>query len=118
MPRQKKCRKVGFMPTNQTFLPENNQSDSEEVVVSFVEIEAIRLADIQNLDQTAAAEQMEISRGTYQRIINQGRAKIADALINGKKIKIDGGNYQMKADGNVVCCCKKLKKCSKFRGEE
>ncbi len=111
MPRQKKCRKVSYIPSNLVFLPGENQKDIEEVVISFVEVESIRLADVEGLDQTAAAEKMHISRGTYQRIINSGREKLADALINGKKIQIAGGNYQKVVDGEAVCCCKKAKRC-------
>ena len=59
------------------------------------ETEAIRLKDIEDLDQAACAERMNVSRPTVQRILESARKKIADALLNGKAIKIEGGNVEM-----------------------
>ncbi|MDP4181781.1 MAG: DUF134 domain-containing protein [Bacillota bacterium] len=117
MPRPKKCRMVGFVPDNSCFHPQINNED--EIVLSIEEVESIRLSDYLGLDQDSAAENMNVSRGTFQRIINSGRKKIADALVHGKIIKIDGGNYEMsdakpccrKRIGN--CSCNGLKKCEK-----
>jgi predicted DNA-binding protein (UPF0251 family) len=60
----------------------------EIVQLSKDEMEAIRLADLQGLYQENAANKMEISRPTFGRILSSARAKIADALINGKSIEI------------------------------
>jgi len=60
----------------------------EEVDLGFDELEALRLCDFKNLEQTEAARQMNISQSTLQRILASARKKIADALINGKAIKI------------------------------
>ncbi|MDD2586132.1 MAG: DUF134 domain-containing protein [Syntrophomonadaceae bacterium] len=109
MPRPRKCRMVGFIPNNQYFYPQ--QSNSEEVCLNIEEVEAIRLSDLEGMEQVAAAELMSISRGTYQRIINDARKKIADAIINGKAIRIEGGNYKFKG-GHKSCmghCCKKFR---------
>lgn len=59
------------------------------------ETEAIRLKDIEDLDQAACAERMNVSRPTVQRILESARKKISDALLNGKAIKIEGGNVEM-----------------------
>jgi predicted DNA-binding protein (UPF0251 family) len=60
----------------------------EIIQLSKDEMEAIRLADLEKMYQEAAAELMGVSRPTFGRILNNARAKIADALINGKSIEI------------------------------
>ena len=67
----------------------------DEVVLRVEELEAIKLKDLEGLDQERCAKKMKISRGTFQRILNSARRKIADALVNGKAIRIEGGNYRM-----------------------
>lgn len=59
-------------------------------------MEAIRLIDVEHLNQQVAAEQMQVSRATMQRTIDSARAKIGQALITGQAIKIEGGNYILK----------------------
>ncbi len=61
----------------------------DEVRIQLDEIESIRLADLEGLYQEDAAEKMGISRQTFGRIIKEARMKIADALINGKTIRIE-----------------------------
>jgi predicted DNA-binding protein (UPF0251 family) len=65
----------------------------EENILRIEEIEAIRLKDVEKLEQEECAERMEVSRQTFQRILNTGREKIADSIINGKAIRIEGGNF-------------------------
>lgn len=93
MPRPRKCRRVGFLPNNQGFNPYIKSND--QVVLSIEEIEALRLSDLLEMDQDAAAESMDISRGTFQRIVYSARKKTADALVNGKRIRIEGGHYEV-----------------------
>jgi len=62
----------------------------ETIILSHEELEAIRLADEEKLYQEECANEMEVSRATFGRILNSARAKIADALLNGKKIIIEG----------------------------
>jgi hypothetical protein len=59
------------------------------------EAEAIRLKDLQGLEQEEGAEKMNISRPTFQRVLASARQKMADALLNGKAIRIEGGNFEM-----------------------
>lgn len=66
----------------------------EEIVLDEDEMESIRLADLEGLYHEDAASEMEISRQTFGRIISSARAKIADALINGKAIVISGKDQQ------------------------
>ncbi len=70
-------------------------SQLEEVIVTFDEYEAVRLADLEGLYHEEAASRMKISRPTFGRIIESARKKIADALINGKAIRIEGGVIKM-----------------------
>ena len=100
MPRPRKCRKVGFIPTNKCFLPK--EKNNEEIVLMIEEIEALRLSDFYMLEQDDAAKSMNISRGTFQRILNLARYKTADAIINGKIIRIEGGDYEL--INNSSCC--------------
>jgi len=67
----------------------------EEVVVSVEEAEAVRLKDLEGLEQEQCAGRMNISRPTFQRVLESARRKVADALLHGKAIKIGGGNYEM-----------------------
>ena len=90
MSRPKKCRRIGFIPQNECFTPCGMEGrGSGEVVLTIEELEAVRLADLERLDQNACAEQMGISRGTFQRIIGSARQKVADALVNARVIRID-----------------------------
>jgi predicted DNA-binding protein (UPF0251 family) len=70
----------------------------EEILLTLDEFEAIRLADLEGLYQEQAANKMDISRQTFGRIIDSAHRKIADTLIHGKALKIEGGEV---AIGNM-----------------
>lgn len=94
MARPTKWRKVEFIPDVQYFVPSDIEDDAlQENIIHIEELEAIRLKDLEGLEQEECAEKMEISRQTFQRILNSAREKIADCLVNGKAIRIEGGNY-------------------------
>lgn len=93
MPRPVKWRKIEFVPTVQKFVPAEMPASPGENLLKLEELEAIRLKDLEGMDQADCAAQMEVSRPTFQRILLSARAKIADSLINGKTIKIQGGHY-------------------------
>ena len=96
MSRPKCCRKITCAPDKDYFKPEGILSDKlEEVILSLDEYEAIRLADLGGLYQEDAAGQMAISRQTFGRIIESAHKKIADVLINGKALKIEGGDVSI-----------------------
>jgi predicted DNA-binding protein (UPF0251 family) len=65
------------------------------VHLSLEELESIRLKDLEGLEQEECAQQMRISRPTFHRILESARKKLADALINGKSIQIEGGNFEL-----------------------
>ncbi|MFC1925522.1 DUF134 domain-containing protein [Chloroflexota bacterium] len=96
MPRPVRCRRVDSIPKVVYFKPAGIPMRMlEEVCLSVEEAEAIRLKDIERLEQEQCAEKMHISRPTFQRVLGSARQKIADALLNGKAIRIEGGNYEM-----------------------
>ncbi|MHB8104479.1 MAG: DUF134 domain-containing protein [Dehalococcoidales bacterium] len=96
MSRPRKCRRVEFLPNVTYFKPAGIPlRDLEEVSMSIEEVEAIRLKDLEGLEQEQGAEKMNISRPTFQRVLASARQKIADALLNGKAIRIEGGNFEM-----------------------
>jgi len=66
------------------------------------EYEAIRLADYLGMDHAEAAEEMEISRSTFSRLVEQARKKTAQFLVEGKALYIDGGNVHFR--GNIIRC--------------
>jgi predicted DNA-binding protein (UPF0251 family)/DNA-directed RNA polymerase subunit RPC12/RpoP len=92
--RPTKWRKVEFIPNIQYFAPSDIDAASlQENILRIEELEAIRLKDLEGMEQEDCADKMEVSRQTFQRILNAAREKIADSLINGKAIRIEGGNY-------------------------
>ena len=96
MPRPIKRRRVAFLPELSYFKPAGIPMRTlEEVTISVEEAEAIRLKDLEEMDQENCAEKMNISRQTFQRVLGSARRKIADALLNGKAIRIEGGNFEM-----------------------
>lgn len=70
----------------------------EEVVLTPDELEFLRLADCDGLYQEQAAEQMKISRPTFSRVVEQAGRKVADVLIHGKALRLEGGTVIMKGD--------------------
>ncbi|GEA13763.1 UPF0251 protein [Moorella sp. E308F] len=96
MPRPPKCRRVEFIPGITYFKPAAVPlRQLEEVVLAVEELEAIRLKDIEGLEQEECAARMRVSRPTFFRILGAARSKVADALINGKAIRVEGGVYRL-----------------------
>lgn len=94
MSRPVKLRYVAVLPNANFFRPMGIPANLlQEVRVSLEEIEAIRLKDLEGLEQEKCAERMHISRPTFHRVLESGRKKLADALVNGKAVQIGGGNF-------------------------
>ncbi|WP_238881812.1 DUF134 domain-containing protein [Clostridium sp. YIM B02551] len=94
MARPTKFRNVEFFPKDTYFIPIGKpKCQIEEVVLKVEELEAMRLKDIEELKQEECAEKMQVSRQTFQNIIDSARKKVAIALTEGKAINISGGNY-------------------------
>jgi len=96
MARPNKYRLVGFNPKINYFKPRGIPVlDLEEVCLTVDERETIRLADLEGLSHEEAGRQMGISRATFGRIVQQARKTIADAIIHGKAVRVEGGNYKL-----------------------
>ena len=94
--RPHKLRWVHGIPRHVYFKPRAVPlSQLQEVTLTVDEFEAMRLRDVERLDQIPAAEKMNIHQSTFQRILTRAREKVTDALVNGKAIKIEGGQITM-----------------------
>lgn len=90
--RPKKKRMIECVPGERCFRPCCKKGKRlEGVIVTLDEFEAVRLADLQGMRQEDAAKRLGVSRPTFSRIVEAGRKKIADAIVNIKAIKIEGG---------------------------
>jgi predicted DNA-binding protein (UPF0251 family) len=74
-----------------------------EVNLTVEELEAIRLKDLEGLEQEECAKQMGVSRATFQRILYSARSKVAEALVCGKAIRISGGSFQVPSIQRMQC---------------
>ena len=104
MPRPRKWRKVCCMPSSDRFGPLNAAANHGNcIIMSVDEYETIRLIDLQGFTQEQCAEKMNIARTTVQRMYIDARKKLADSLVNGKVLRIEGGDYQL-CDGEEDSC--------------
>ena len=94
MPRPKRCRRICSYPNFWSFSPEGIKTP-ETIVFMLDEFEAIRLIDYQKLTQEECASAMGVSRATITSIYESARYKLADAMVNGKRIRITGGSYRI-----------------------
>ena len=98
------CRRVRSEPESNYFkLRGIPLSSLEKIIMTMDEFEAIRLADLEGLYQEQAAERMEISRPTFARVVESTRRKVADALVNGKALAIEGGAVKMPGERLFAC---------------
>jgi predicted DNA-binding protein (UPF0251 family) len=96
MVRPRLCRRVRFSPNVTYFKPRGIPlRQLEEVILHVEEYEAVRLKDLEGFEQEECAKKMNISQPTFHRLVLSARKKVADAIINGKAIKIEGGNYTL-----------------------
>ena len=99
MPRPRRCRRVCFSPHVTYFKPAGiRRIELEVVIITMDELEAVRLKDLENLEQKDCAKKMDISQPTFHRLLHEARKKIADALVYGKAMKIEGGPVEMAPD--------------------
>ena len=98
MARPRKPRFVSGYPTLTAFIPQGVPI-SGELLLSVEELEAIRLSDFEGLDQEAAANLMEVSRQTYGRILAHARSIVSEALVTGKALRVEGGDYEFRGRG-------------------
>lgn len=104
MPRPMKWRNVCSLPKISTFGPIDLKiGDNNTVNMTIDEYEAIRLIDLEGFNQEKCAQHMKVARTTVQGIYNSARKKIAEAIIEGKLLFIDGGEYRI-CDGSHERC--------------
>ncbi|MBN1279508.1 MAG: DUF134 domain-containing protein [Chlorobium sp.] len=105
------CRCIEDIPKFTCFKPEGiAPSRLQSVVLTVDEVEALRLADKLGLYQSDAASRMKVSRQTFGRIIESAHRKVAEAIIDGKSICVEGGNIeqvcgQAEMAGENSCVC-------------
>ena len=96
MPRPRQCRRIGQLPQVTYYKPRGVPLRTlQHVDLTVDELEAIRLADLERLYQEQAAQRMNVSRQTFGRILDAAHAKVADALVNGKALSIQGGPVEL-----------------------
>ena len=89
-------RRVGYKPEVSYFKPRGiPMFDLIEVCLTVDEREAIRLADLEGLSHEEGGQEMGVSRATFGRILRNARTTVADAIINGKAISVQGGHYEI-----------------------
>lgn len=96
MPRPKRFRWIAFRPGVTYFKPRGIPLRFlEEIKLTVDELEALRLADFEELDQRVASKKMKISQSTFQRILTSARKKVSQGLVEGKAIRIEGGKVRL-----------------------
>lgn len=103
MPRPQRRRRICSEPEYVSFIPQGC-APAGDVVLSLDEFEAIRLVDYEGMTHEQCAAQMDISRTTVTEIYQSARSKLADVLVNGRRLLIEGGSYRL-CDGAAVHCC-------------
>ena len=105
MPRPKKCRRVCDFPQTLTFLPEDHKNREQVVILTVDEYETIRLIDKEGLSQEQCCDFMQVARTTVQQIYASARKKLADVLVDGLPLRIEGGDYQLCSGDSQGCGC-------------
>ena len=124
MPRPTKWRRVCCLPQNNRYGPltsnqnitcdlkdniDDNNVEFCQIQMTIDEYETIRLIDLEGLTQEECSKQMNVARTTVQGIYIEARKKLAESLVNGKILHIEGGEYRLCGENNTKCImgCKK-----------
>ena len=108
MSRPRKCRKVCCLPRVNEFHPKGGEGNI--IILTVDEYETIRLIDKEGLSQKECADYMQVARTTVQQIYNSARVKIANALVDGSVLRIEGGDYILCGEDEgqcISCSCKR-----------
>ena len=109
MPRPCKCRRICALPASKGMVPLETEAQ-ESIELLLEEYEALRLIDLEGLTQQQCAHQMGVGRTTVTAIYSRARTKLADALVNQKRLLLSGGEYALcpgKQDGCGQACCRR-----------
>ena len=122
MARPRKCRKVCCLPKYNEFIPaDTKEEDKETIVLTVDEYEAVRLIDHEDFSQEECSEYMGVARTTVQQIYTLARKKLSQMLVDGKKLEIRGGQYQI-CDGKEEYCgcggCLRHRRCKNMQNHE
>ncbi|KMO87532.1 DNA-binding protein [Megasphaera cerevisiae DSM 20462] len=106
MPRPQRCRRVCSLPKTGEFAP-SGCTDNTAIIMGIDEYEVIRLIDWIGLTQEQCAAQINVSRTTVTGIYDSARRKLADALVHGKRLLIEGGHIELCKHAGSCChtCC-------------
>ncbi|NLY71648.1 MAG: DUF134 domain-containing protein [Clostridiales bacterium] len=106
MARPRKFRRVCCLPERDLFGPLTGPRSERDIInMTVEEYEVIRLIDMEGLMQEECAQRMNVARTTVQRIYAEARKKIAESLVLGKILKIEGGNYELCVDSEQKVGC-------------
>lgn len=115
MARHPRCRKVCRMPVSSEFTPTTSGENGQDVVLSVEEYETLRLIDVEGFSQEECGKYMDVARTTAQQIYADARKKVSTALVEGRRLRIEGGSYRL-CDGKEDSCgcggCKKHRRCT------
>ncbi len=98
MARTPRCRRIRGYPDYWSFAPQD-EGQAEAIEMTLDEYECIRLMDREKLTQEQCAERMGVARTTVTNIYENARTKLAEALVDGKILRIGGGSYQLEDQG-------------------
>lgn len=108
MSRPQRCRRICAFPQTEAFCPSPCNDAAGQTTMTIDEYEVIRLIDLVGLTQQQCAKQMGVSRTTVTAIYDSARSKMADALVHGKRLLIEGGHVKMcehaKTCSTPTCC--------------
>jgi predicted DNA-binding protein (UPF0251 family) len=115
MPRPRKWKKVCCLPQSNLYGPVNGAWIGSKIITMAVEeYETIRLIDLEGLTQEECAERMNVARTTVQKIYNNARINLAESLVNGNILKIEGGDYKLYESEQKFGCIRCLRsRCSR-----
>lgn len=106
MARPRRRRRICELPKMNLFGPLKGPVPNDPIIILNIdEYETIRLIDHEGMNQEQCAERMDVARTTVQGIYNNARKKIADSLINGLLLKIEGGDYLLCEDVDIELRC-------------
>lgn len=120
MARPVKFRRVCKLPRNKRFGPLDLAMDEQDFIIMTVdEYETIRLIDLENYNQQECAQQMNIARSTVQGIYIEARKKLAESLVNGRPLTIEGGRYRLcdELENRCVGGCNRGRRGRRFQND-
>lgn len=115
MARPAKWKRICNMPNIDAYGPCTDNDDRGKINMTVEEFETIRLIDYKGLNQEECGKVMGVARSTIQRIYDDARKKIADSMVNGKILKIQGGKYKL-CDDTLKCASSMRCMRRRFRG--